>query len=146
MPIARVVSQPPFFTESWNICRIQRFAAWRRANPTRAETELCKILRELNGGVLRGKFLREHPISGEWIVDFFFPQIRLAIEVGGSIHRMENQFKRDRLKDADCARFDITILRIADSEVFGNREKLIEKLRSGWRMALSRENKIVGVK
>src|ERR1700692_3618839 len=58
----------------------------RRANPTRAEAELERVLNSLNDGVLRGKFRREHVVSGKWIVDFFFPEIRLAIEVDGSLH------------------------------------------------------------
>ena len=59
----------------------------RRADPTRAEAELQRILNSLNGGVLRGKFKREHVVSGKWIVDFFFPEVRLAIEVDGSVHK-----------------------------------------------------------
>lgn len=146
LPIARLVGEPPILTESWNASRISGFANQCRDNPTPAEAELNKILMGLKDGVLRGKFIRQHAISGKWIVDFFFPDIRLAIEVDGSIHRTENQSKRDRLKDADCAEYDITMLRITNSEVFGDRNKLVEKLRSGWRMALLRENKIIGVK
>lgn len=77
-------------------------------------------------------------------MDFFFKDIRLAIEVNGSIHREPSQMKRDALKASDAARFDITLLTIWNEEVFGNRDDLIEKLRSGWRMALYRENKIIG--
>lgn len=42
------------------------------------------------------------------------------------------------------ATFDITMLRVTNTEVFGNRERLVAKLREGWREALHRENRIKG--
>ena len=125
--------------------RIREFAIHNRKNPTPAEDKLRRILEGLNDGCLRGRFNCQYPISGKWIVDFFFPEIRLAVEVDGSIHRTEEQREQDRLKDADCARFDITMLRITNLEVYGDRESLIEKLRAGWRNALNRENRIIGM-
>ena len=145
VPMARVLGEPAFFDEGWKRSKILEFADYRRANPTPAEAELSRILNALNDGVLRQKFVREHVISGQWIVDFFFSEIRLAVEVDGSIHLTGHQLRRDKLKDADCAKFDITILRITNSEVFGCREQLISKLRSGWREALSRKNRVIGV-
>jgi very-short-patch-repair endonuclease len=116
----------------------------RRANPTRAEAELERVLNSLNGGILRGKFKREHVVSGKWIVDFFFPEIRLAIEVDGLVHSTQVQRAKDLKKDSDCRRFDITVLRLCNAEIFGNRDWLIKKLRTGWREAKDRENRIIG--
>ena len=140
----RVIGETPIFAPSHSKSYIVRNAEKRRANPTRSEAELERILNSLNGGVLRGKFQRERVISGKWIVDFFFPDIRLAIEVDGSIHITHMQQTRDRKKDADCQRFDITVLRLRNAEVFGDRGALIEKLRAGWRAARARENRIIG--
>jgi very-short-patch-repair endonuclease len=83
-------------------------------------------------------------VSGRWVVDFFFPEIRLAIEVDGSVHGSMEQKCRDAEKERDCIRFDITLIRVSNSEVFGDRQKLLDKLRAGWRTALRRENQIVG--
>jgi very-short-patch-repair endonuclease len=115
-----------------------------RRHPTRAERRFLEILNSLNRGVLRGRFRTQHAISGRWIVDFFFPQIRLAVEVDGSVHRGDEQRVLDLEKEQDCARFDITLLRITNADVFGDRELLVCKLRDGWRMALKRENKLIG--
>jgi len=101
-------------------------------------------LSTVNGGALKGRFVREHVVSGKWIVDFFVPEVRLAIEVDGSIHRQDSQRKRDHWKDEDCARFDITIVRVTNSEVFGDRDFLLQKLRQGWREAKLRPNRIIG--
>jgi hypothetical protein len=39
--------------------------------------------------------------------------------------------KIDR-KILDCERFDITLIRVRNSEVFGDRDYLLQKLRAGW--------------
>ncbi len=144
-PLARVIGEKTFFDERYKRSKILEFADYRRANPTPAERELSRVLQNLNGGVLRGQFVREHVISGKWIVDFFFSKIRLAIEVDGSFHLTGHQIHRDRLKDADCAQFDITVLRVTNSEVFGPRDLLTNKLRAGWREALHRDNRVIGL-
>ncbi len=86
MVLPRVVGDPPIFVRSYSKSHIAKHAAKRRANPIKAEAELRRILNSLNGGVLQGRFQREHVVSGKWIVDFFFPEIRLVIEVNGSAH------------------------------------------------------------
>jgi very-short-patch-repair endonuclease len=140
---ARVVGEPgnlePIYTRS----HVSRHAERMRKKPTAAERELHRILNSLGGGVLRRQFTRQFVVSGRWIVDFFW-EVRLAIEVDGSIHQAPDQRELDRKKAADCARFDITLMRVSNSEVFGNRQYLIEKLRDGWRSAKRRENHIIG--
>lgn len=124
--------------------KIHQFAKQNSNNPAPAELEFQRFLNKLNGGVLRDKFKREHVISGKWISDFFFPDIRLAIELDGSYHLRSQQITRDRQKDEDCEKFDITVLRITNKEVFGDQDKLTEKLRGGWRRALDRKNHTIG--
>jgi very-short-patch-repair endonuclease/uncharacterized protein YifE (UPF0438 family) len=132
------------FVDAYSRSYILRNADIRRANPTKAEAELQRLLNSINGGVLRGRFEREHVVSGKWVVDFFFPEVRLAIEVDGSIHDTQGQRAKDRLKDADCERFDITMLRLRNSEIFRDHGRLVEKLRAGWQAAKNRENRIIG--
>ena len=139
--LPRLVYESGSFAVSPRPGKIQKYAARRRWNPTPAEEKLRRILNDLNGGVLRDRFRREHAILRKWIVDFYFHEIRLAIEVDGSFHRSKSQLNRDRRKDADCARSGITVLRITNREVFGDKEILIRKLREGWRKALDRKNR-----
>jgi very-short-patch-repair endonuclease len=142
--IPRVVFEPSIIEVAHPVSYVRRHAKRMRIRPTAAERELCSILGSLKGGVLKGRFTKQHVVSGRWIVDFFFPEIRLAIEVDGAIHCTAEQRARDWQKERDCARFDITLLRVTNADVFGDRDKLIQKLRHGWRMALDRENKIIG--
>ena len=143
-PLPRVIGEKIHLDYLFERSHILKYADYRRANPTPAESEFQTFLNKLNGGVLRRQFVREHVISGRWIVDFFFHEIRLAIEIDGSIHLTGIQKQKDKMKDKDAARFDITVLRLTNREVAGNKGILREKLRKAWRSALDRENKIIG--
>lgn len=141
---ARVVDETNHQDHVFQRSHIQKYADYRRANPTPAEREFLNFLNGVNGGALRGKFVREHIISGKWIVDFFFQDIRLAVEIDGSIHLTGIQKRKDAMKDADAKRFDITVLRLTNVEVAGDKDVLTQKLRDGWRAALNRRNQIIG--
>lgn len=134
--------RPPRYQTS----AIRRFASEHFRKPTAAERELGRILWKINAGAMRGRYRMQHPISGKWIVDVFFPEVRLAIEVDGEYHTSKRQQSRDAQKEADCARFDITLLRLSNAEVLGDRGDLLAKLRAGWKAAKQRENKIIGTK
>ena len=141
--IGHVIGENSFVKYRYTRSHILNNADERRNNPTAAEKKLETILNGLNGGVLKGKFTREHVISGKWIVDFFFHEIRLAVEVDGPVHFTNEQKQKDVMKDSDARRFDITILRLTNLEVFGDSRKVVEKLRSSWREALNRKNKLI---
>lgn len=116
----------------------QENARKRKACPTPAERELEKILNALNDGVLRGRFFREWAFADRWILDFFFHEIRLGIEVDGSIHALPSQRQRDREKEQTCDEWSITLIRVANREVFGSRDELLNKLRVAWQVASRR--------
>lgn len=107
----------------------------RRLDPTPAEAELERILSELGGGALAGEFRREWPV-GDWVVDFYFPTVRLAIEVDGGYHRAQTRWRADLAKTRDLEGRGIVVLRLANAEVFGDRERLLSRLRAAWRAAL----------
>ena len=107
----------------------------RRLEPTPAEAELERILRELGAGALAGEFRREWPV-GDWVVDFYFPTIRLAIEVDGGYHRAQSRWRLDLAKTRDLEERGITVLRLINAEVFGDRERLVARLRTAWRAAV----------
>lgn len=144
--VARVVYESVSFEEQPKTLKIREFAKANQRSRTSAERRFRYILENLNGGVLRGRFKDQHIISGKWIADFYFPEFRLVIEIDGPIHMTANQSARDRRKDLDCQRFDMTVLRFANEEIFGNRTALVEKLRSAWREAKSRKNLIIGTR
>jgi very-short-patch-repair endonuclease len=130
MARSRKAKSPPLTFE-------ERHAAadLRRQSPTPAEAELERILRSLGGGALAGEFRREWP-AGDWTLDFYFPTVRLAIEVDGGYHRAQWRWRLDLAKNRDLAARGITVLRLANAEVFGDRDKLVARLRAAWRAAM----------
>jgi very-short-patch-repair endonuclease len=114
---------------------LQRVADERREHPTRAERALAAILGELNAGALDGRFRREWVCGGRWIVDFYFPEVQLAIEVDGGYHRSPVQQSWDLFKESELESEGITLLRVTNEEVFGDRERLLGRLRQAWRAA-----------
>jgi very-short-patch-repair endonuclease len=114
---------------------LQLIADHRRERPTRAERALAEILGELNGGALDGRFQRECVCAGRWIVDFYFPEVQLAIEVDGGYHRATAQQGWDHYKESGLESAGVTLLRLTNEQVLGDRARLLGKLREAWRAA-----------
>lgn len=110
--------------------RTQRYAAERRKKLTPAENALREILGKFGGGALRNQLYCQWAFGGKWILDFCLTRIRLGIEVDGGYHNTYGQRIRDAEKTRDCEKFEITLLRITNKEVMGDRGELEKKLRA----------------
>ena len=119
---------------------LELVAQERREHPTRAERALARFLDGLNGGALEGRYRRECVCAGRWIVDFYFPEVRLAIEVDGGYDRSTFQLGWDLFKATELEAAGLTLLRLTNQEVLGDRERLLGKLRQAWRSALANEH------
>jgi very-short-patch-repair endonuclease len=62
-------------------------------------------------------FRCQHPL-GPYILDFFCPAARLAVEVDGAIHGEEAQVVHDKRRDAWLERQGVTVYRVPASSVF----------------------------
>ena len=81
------------------------------------EVQLWLRLRNMADGFPR--FRRQHAI-GPYMLDFYCPAARLAAEVDGWGHNMEDQPERDEARDAWLAERRITVQRIPASDVLAN--------------------------
>jgi very-short-patch-repair endonuclease len=92
---------------------------------TRAEIKLWLLLkkRKINGY----KFRRQFSV-GTYIVDFYCPKLKLAIEIDGDYHKEE--FTRDYDKDRQdyVESFGISFLRLTNEEVLNNPMEVIDKI------------------
>jgi len=61
-----------------------------------AERRAWYLLRDRNLGGL--KFRRQQTIN-HYTVDFYCPELRLAVELDGGVHSQPSQLKRDKEKD-----------------------------------------------
>jgi CreA protein len=85
-----------------------------RGNLTLPEVVLWQSLRQ---GRLAGlRFRRQHAI-GPFIVDFYCPSARLAVEVDGHIHDDAGQVRYDRRRDAFLSAHGVRVLRFAAGDV-----------------------------
>ncbi|MBB5745927.1 endonuclease domain-containing protein [Brevundimonas variabilis] len=85
----------------------QRAARMRR-NLTPPEARLWRYLK---GGNLGGaKFWRQHPV-GVYILDFYCPAAKLAVEVDGAVHAIPEKILHDRRRTAGLEAQGIRVLR-----------------------------------
>ena len=106
--------------------------SWQKLSE--AGQELEKILLSLNKGVLRGKFKTKWYASGR-LFDFFFPEIRLAILLDGNKEKSAYRRLQKVILENFCEDEWLTLLYIKEDEIIYERDKLIEKLRVGYRAA-----------
>jgi len=98
-------------------------ARYLRKTGTDTEKILWKELRNDNLGV---KFRRQHPL-GRFILDFYAPKIKLAIELDGKQHK--EMYDYDKLRAEYLKSKKITLLRFWNFEVENDLEKVINKIK-----------------
>ena len=95
-----------------------------RNNSTQAEIKLWKCLRRDQLGC---DFHRQKPI-GNYVVDFFCPKFKLAIEIDGISHL--NKANYDKKRQADLEIIGIKVLKFTDEEVNKNIETVLEVIKN----------------
>lgn len=90
-----------------------------------AETILWSKLRGKNLNGL--KFRRQYSIGG-YIVDFFCPELKLAIELDGESHFVDGAKERDDKRQTLIESAGITVMRFTNCDVYGRMEGVVEKI------------------
>ncbi len=97
-----------------------------RNRMTHAERILWYYLRKQ---YLEGyKFRRQYGI-GPYVVDFYCPALRIAIEVDGDSHYRTSADEHDRQRQKFIEQQGIIVLRFTDNDVKESIEGVIEKIR-----------------
>ena len=95
-----------------------------RSQPTDAEYVLWNYLKQKPFGF---KFRRQHPY-GIYILDFYCHQLKLVIEVDGSIHDLEEQKVADAERQTALEKEGLTVLRFTNDDVLHHVENVLENL------------------
>jgi very-short-patch-repair endonuclease len=96
--------------EQWH--RLRAVVRALRRAPTAAEAALWEHLR---AGRLDGvKFRRQHALD-RFVVDFYAPAYRLALEVDGGVHHARQD--ADAVREAYLSRLGVVVLRVRNEEV-----------------------------
>lgn len=96
-----------------------------RQNQTETEKLLWKYLRGKQ--LANSKFFRQYS-AGPYIIDFYCPTKRLAIELDGGQHAEVHQQAHDERRSSYLRQKGITVLRFWDNEVFHNTTDVLEKI------------------
>ncbi len=73
------------------------------------------------------QFYRQKPL-GQFIVDFYCPSVRLAIEIDGGQHYTVEGASRDSSRDADLSKMGLCVLRFSNLDVLGNIDGVIAEI------------------
>jgi very-short-patch-repair endonuclease len=101
------------------------YAKELRKNPTEAENRLWIELKKYRKRGLT--FRRQHPID-IFIADFYCHTLKLVIEVDGEIHDNEINVEYDIGRSAELEKFNITVLRVKNFEIFTEFNNVIRKI------------------
>ncbi len=94
-----------------------------RNNSTKTEILLWKFLK---GKQLRGyDFHRQKPID-EFIVDFFCPELMLAIEIDGVSHIGNEEYDKER--QSKLEKLGVKFLRFKDDDVFYSCDWVVKEI------------------
>jgi very-short-patch-repair endonuclease len=109
----------------YNYTEQTRYRQHLRTHGTRAELVLWLCLK---GRQVRNcKFRRQYGIQ-IFIVDFYCPELKLAIEVDGISHEDEGRRILDENRQRLIESLGVHFLRFTDEEVLGDAEKVLESI------------------
>jgi very-short-patch-repair endonuclease len=101
----------------------KHFRKQLRQDQTDVEKLLWHHLR--NKQMLGLKFYRQYGVT-KYIVDFYCPKLRLAVELDGGQHHEE--LIKDELRSSDLAKLGIRVVRFWNNEVLENLDGVLEKI------------------
>ena len=115
-----------------NLLRLKPLRRKLRANLTPAEAALWKHLQksQLDGR----KFRRQHSVSS-YILDFYCPTEKLAVELDGAAHDYEQAYLKDAVRDKYLKSLGITVIRFENCDVLKNLEGVLLEIKRHFKVA-----------
>jgi very-short-patch-repair endonuclease len=95
-----------------------------RHNQTIPEKHLWKHLRRRNLGL---RIRRQHPV-GPFVLDFYVAEVKLAVEIDGSIHNDPLVFAQDEARSEWLRNVGIHILRFSNGDVMARTGGVIDMI------------------
>ena len=98
-------------------------------------TEKIFWLQLRNRQILGYKFRRQYSVD-HFVIDFYCPELKLAVELDGDVHNLPEQKEYDIARQKYLEKFGIKFIRITNEEFLGNPNKAFSKI----------EKKIISIK
>jgi very-short-patch-repair endonuclease len=97
-----------------------------RNNMTKAEVLLWLQLK--NKQILGIRFLRQYSV-GPYVVDFYAPEVKLAIEVDGATHVTDEEIEYDKNRQATIENLNISFLRFTNQMIYEDMYNVLETIK-----------------
>ena len=97
-----------------------------RVEMTKAEVLLWLELKDRK--ILGERFLRQYSMK-YFVVDFYCPRLKLAIEIDGPTHLPEEQIEYDSLRQSEIEKHKIQFLRFTNEHVYDDMTHVLESIR-----------------
>ncbi|PIT93942.1 hypothetical protein COU00_01645 [Candidatus Falkowbacteria bacterium CG10_big_fil_rev_8_21_14_0_10_43_11] len=108
-----------------NLSKQKKLRQYFRNNETKAEELLWKFLKDSQ---LRYKFRRQHGVK-QYVLDFYCPQLKLAVEADGDSHNYQSQNQHDWVRDKFLESLGITVIRYKNEDIILRMGDVLENLK-----------------
>ena len=112
-------------TLHFNITPLKKRRRYLRNHLPRAEVLLW--MRLSNRQMLGYKFRRQYSVD-KFVIDFYCPELRLAIEVDGDSHFTRRAMIYDRCRQNHIESFGISFLRVMNEDVYHNMDAVLDEI------------------
>ena len=112
-------------TKHFNKTFLKERRRYLRKNQTEVENILWQYLR--NRKTSDCKFRRQYSVDN-YIIDFYCPRLKLAIEMDGEIHNIPEHKEYDEKRQTDIEVYNIKFLRITNEEFLNDPNKAFERI------------------
>ena len=73
------------------------------------------------------RFLRQYSVD-HFVIDFYCPELKLAVELDGNIHEIPEQKEYDEARQKYLVKFGIEFIRITNEEFLSNPNKAFNRI------------------
>lgn len=108
---------------------LKNFRKNLRNNSTSAEATLWNHLKNKQ---LEGRRFRRQFSVGNYILDFYCPSEKLAIELDGNDHFIGYGLTQDEIRDKFLNNLNIKVLRFENKEIFERLEGVLEEVKKAF--------------
>jgi len=102
--------------------RTKKTRQYLRNNMTKWEVRLWN---DLKGKKMFGFKVRRQYGIDNYIIDFYCPELKLAIELDGEVHYYSNKMKSDLRKDQHLAEAGIKLIRLKNEDMAEDYESIV---------------------
>jgi very-short-patch-repair endonuclease len=111
-------------TKHYNKKEIQNRRRYLRNNMTCSEKLVWMFLRKQQ---MNERFLRQYSVDN-YIIDFYCPKLKLAIEIDGDVHDLKRQKRQDKTRQEYLEKLGIKFVRIKNEDLLNNPNKAFERI------------------